>query len=148
MKPPKAPENTNDSNNNGLKTSSVSMDPVTKVPPAIPSATLVTSSTSTITSTSSAGASLESSSVSTPLNTHTTSVAASTSTEGTDTQTAQQTTRHLRFPSISSSPALTSIWSQVDCLYPDDLVPFTRKPLFLVIDSQNSSAFLVRDSVP
>eukprot|EP01127_Copromyxa_protea_P023916 TRINITY_DN9195_c0_g1_i1.p1 TRINITY_DN9195_c0_g1~~TRINITY_DN9195_c0_g1_i1.p1 ORF type:complete len:681 (+),score=83.24 TRINITY_DN9195_c0_g1_i1:28-2043(+) len=39
----------------------------------------------------------------------------------------------------SSSP---SIWSKGDCLHPEDLIPFTRKPLFLVVDSQNSRAFL------
>jgi len=26
-------------------------------------------------------------------------------------------------------------------LYPGDLIPFTRKPLFLIIDSDNSHAF-------
>ncbi|RKO96569.1 hypothetical protein CAUPRSCDRAFT_7976, partial [Caulochytrium protostelioides] len=29
----------------------------------------------------------------------------------------------------------------VNCLYPDDLVPFLRKPLFLIMDSTNSSAY-------
>ncbi|KAI9208764.1 protein SCAI [Polychytrium aggregatum] len=31
--------------------------------------------------------------------------------------------------------------SLVHCLHPHDLVPFTRKPLFLIIDSTNSTAF-------
>lgn len=46
-------------------------------------------------------------------------------------------------PVPSSSSLHPSIWSQVDCLHPEDLVPLTRKPLFLVVDSQNSSSFLV-----
>jgi len=29
-------------------------------------------------------------------------------------------------------------------LHPGDLYPFTRKPLFIIIDSDNSSAFEVR----
>eukprot|EP01126_Amoeba_proteus_P050369 TRINITY_DN5944_c0_g1_i1.p1 TRINITY_DN5944_c0_g1~~TRINITY_DN5944_c0_g1_i1.p1 ORF type:complete len:461 (-),score=86.85 TRINITY_DN5944_c0_g1_i1:75-1457(-) len=29
-----------------------------------------------------------------------------------------------------------------DCLYPEDLVPFSRKPLFIILDSYNSQAFL------
>ncbi|CAG8562859.1 4802_t:CDS:10 [Acaulospora colombiana] len=29
----------------------------------------------------------------------------------------------------------------INCLHPDDLVPFTRKPMFLIIDSNNSTAF-------
>ena len=31
--------------------------------------------------------------------------------------------------------------AEADCLYASDLVPFTRKPLFLIVDSDNSSAF-------
>ena len=34
--------------------------------------------------------------------------------------------------------------SLVNCLHPNDLVPFTRKPLFLIVDSPNSTAFSVR----
>ncbi|CAG8467958.1 9074_t:CDS:10 [Diversispora eburnea] len=30
----------------------------------------------------------------------------------------------------------------INCLHPDDLVPFTRKPLCLIIDSNNSTAFV------
>jgi len=30
------------------------------------------------------------------------------------------------------------------CLHPGDLVPFTRKPMFLIVDSNNSVAFAVR----
>lgn len=33
----------------------------------------------------------------------------------------------------------------IHCLHPSDLVPFTRKPLFLVVDSNNSIAFKVRN---
>jgi len=29
------------------------------------------------------------------------------------------------------------------CLHPLDLVPFTRKPMFIIIDSNNSTAFKV-----
>ncbi|KAK6143081.1 hypothetical protein DH2020_023429 [Rehmannia glutinosa] len=29
----------------------------------------------------------------------------------------------------------------INCIYPSDLLPFTRRPLFLVIDSENSKAF-------
>jgi len=31
----------------------------------------------------------------------------------------------------------------VHCLHPNDLLPFTRKPLFLIVDSNNSTAFKV-----
>jgi hypothetical protein len=37
----------------------------------------------------------------------------------------------------------------VHCLHPHDLLPFCRKPLFVVVDSTNSSAFkvsLLRDN--
>lgn len=30
------------------------------------------------------------------------------------------------------------------CLHPMDLVPFTRRPLFLIVDSNNSSAYSVK----
>lgn len=29
------------------------------------------------------------------------------------------------------------------CLHPGDLIPFTRKPMFLIVDSSNSVAFAV-----
>ena len=32
---------------------------------------------------------------------------------------------------------------RIHCLHPADLVPFTRKPLCLIIDSDNSTAFAV-----
>lgn len=32
-------------------------------------------------------------------------------------------------------------FSGLNNLYPGDLIPFTRKPLFLIIDSDNSHAF-------
>lgn len=32
-------------------------------------------------------------------------------------------------------------FSGVDSIYPCDFVPFTRKPLFIVVDSDNSKAF-------
>ncbi|KAI8093327.1 uncharacterized protein BX664DRAFT_259458 [Halteromyces radiatus] len=35
----------------------------------------------------------------------------------------------------------TIINTSTACLYPADLIPFTRKPLFLIIDSNNSTAF-------
>jgi len=33
--------------------------------------------------------------------------------------------------------------SRPQVLYPEDLLPFTRKPLFLIVDSDNSVAFKV-----
>lgn len=33
--------------------------------------------------------------------------------------------------------------SGMNCIYPSDLLPFTRRPLFLVIDSESSKAFKV-----
>ena len=38
---------------------------------------------------------------------------------------------------------ITTETSLVHCLHPQDLVPFTRKPLFLIVDSTNSNAFNV-----
>jgi hypothetical protein len=34
------------------------------------------------------------------------------------------------------------------CLYPTDLLPFTRKKLFLIVESDNSAAFRARSSPP
>ncbi|KAL6557403.1 hypothetical protein OROMI_017753 [Orobanche minor] len=31
--------------------------------------------------------------------------------------------------------------SSMNCIYPSDLLPFTRRPLFIIIDSENSKAF-------
>lgn len=31
----------------------------------------------------------------------------------------------------------------IHCLHPNDLIPFTRKPMFLIIDSTNSTTFKV-----
>lgn len=31
--------------------------------------------------------------------------------------------------------------SETNCLHPGDLLPFTRRPLFVIVDSDNSSAF-------
>ncbi|KAH7525228.1 hypothetical protein FEM48_Zijuj06G0202800 [Ziziphus jujuba var. spinosa] len=36
---------------------------------------------------------------------------------------------------------LRKLVSGINCIYPSDLVPFTRRPLFLVIDSDSSEAF-------
>ena len=36
-----------------------------------------------------------------------------------------------------------SHFKDVHCIYPGDLYPFTRKPLFLIVDSPNSGAFQV-----
>ena len=47
-------------------------------------------------------------------------------------------------PLLSNSPNPTddsSHSSLKDCLYPSDLLPFLRKSLFLIVDSDNSSAF-------
>ncbi|BFZ05585.1 hypothetical protein BsWGS_08624 [Bradybaena similaris] len=35
----------------------------------------------------------------------------------------------------------TELYKEIHCLHPGDLYPYTRKPLFLIIDSSNSSAF-------
>lgn len=35
----------------------------------------------------------------------------------------------------------TSAYKEQHCLYPGDLYPFTRRPLFLIIDSDNSFVF-------
>ncbi|KAJ3219649.1 hypothetical protein HK099_004630 [Clydaea vesicula] len=45
--------------------------------------------------------------------------------------------------STTSGPPTTDSSSLAHCLHPYDLVPFTRKPLFLIVDSTNSSAFKV-----
>lgn len=34
-----------------------------------------------------------------------------------------------------------SKYRELQCLYPGDLVPFTRRPLFMIIDSDNSFIF-------
>ncbi|KAH9299708.1 hypothetical protein KI387_031390, partial [Taxus chinensis] len=31
----------------------------------------------------------------------------------------------------------------LNCIYPSDIIPFTRKPLFVIIDSDNSNVFKV-----
>ncbi|PKA53160.1 hypothetical protein AXF42_Ash009890 [Apostasia shenzhenica] len=58
----------------------------------------------------------------------------------------------LRHASVSDRPNLNDspgscLWlgskgsAGVNNLYPEDLIPFTRKPLFIIIDSENSHAF-------
>lgn len=34
-----------------------------------------------------------------------------------------------------------NLFPGLNCIYPSDFVPFTRRPLFLIIDSDNSEAF-------
>lgn len=45
-----------------------------------------------------------------------------------------------RKPNDKSEP---SDRGRVNCLCPSDLMPFTRRPLFLIVDSNNSVAFKV-----
>lgn len=42
-----------------------------------------------------------------------------------------------------SSSKLSSTYKDTHCIYPGDLYPFLRKPLFLIIDSANSAIFQV-----
>ncbi|KAI8142493.1 hypothetical protein BJV82DRAFT_144101 [Fennellomyces sp. T-0311] len=44
-------------------------------------------------------------------------------------------------PSTAAQTAPPPIVSSVYCLHPADLIPFTRKPLFLIVDSSSSVAF-------
>ena len=37
--------------------------------------------------------------------------------------------------------------TEAECLYPSELLPFTRKNLFLIVESDNASAFAVRTQV-
>ncbi|CAL9753176.1 unnamed protein product [Musa acuminata subsp. burmannicoides] len=68
------------------------------------------------------------------------------------TQASQKRENSLSHPAADNNPNLSSKIGHYLCLgsqgngasnnlYPEDLVPFTRKPLFLVIDSDNSRAF-------
>src|SRR5690606_4126780 len=36
---------------------------------------------------------------------------------------------------------IPSMVKEIHCLYPGDLYPFVRRPLFIIVDSDNSSAF-------
>ncbi|KAL7980903.1 hypothetical protein Chor_002057 [Crotalus horridus] len=36
------------------------------------------------------------------------------------------------------------LYKEMHCLHPGDLYPFTRKPLFVIVDSSNSVAYKVR----
>lgn len=38
-------------------------------------------------------------------------------------------------------PASGTTYKECHCLYPGDLYPFTRRPMFIVIDSDNSFVF-------
>jgi hypothetical protein len=40
------------------------------------------------------------------------------------------------------------IVSPRECFYPEDLMPFTRRPMFVIVDSDNAPAFLVVTSTP
>lgn len=57
----------------------------------------------------------------------------------------QLTTANGQMVSGSNSSHLrrsqSSLFKQLNCLHPGDLLPFTRKPLVLIIDSNNSYAF-------
>lgn len=44
--------------------------------------------------------------------------------------------------SLGSGPI--DLYSSRDCLYPEDLMPFLRKPMVIIVDSDNASAFLVK----
>ncbi|KAK8942191.1 hypothetical protein KSP40_PGU017823 [Platanthera guangdongensis] len=52
---------------------------------------------------------------------------------------------HSRLDSIDNSGTCVYLGSRrsggVNSLYPEDLIPFTRKPLFIIIDSENSPSF-------
>ncbi|KAJ1981804.1 hypothetical protein H4R35_000570 [Dimargaris xerosporica] len=51
-------------------------------------------------------------------------------------------TRSGKAMSSGDKPSETSELAQIaNCLHPADLIPFTRKPLFLVVESSNSGAF-------
>lgn len=69
----------------------------------------------------------------------------SEATPTTSTATANTTTATGTNASSSSATALSASSPthvpSTHCLHPADLVPFTRKPLFLIVDSSNSIAF-------
>ncbi|XP_046912223.1 protein SCAI [Dermatophagoides farinae] len=44
-------------------------------------------------------------------------------------------------PNILKQRTSSSMVKEIHCLYPGDLYPFGRRPLFLIVDSDNSSAF-------
>lgn len=76
--------------------------------------------------------------------TPTTNAEKSETTPTTSTATANTTTA--TGTNVPSSSATASVSSpthvpSTHCLHPADLVPFTRKPLFLIVDSNNSIAF-------
>ncbi|CAO3599910.1 unnamed protein product [Absidia cylindrospora] len=72
----------------------------------------------------------------TPLSTAAAAAATTTITTTTTTPAAASTTS-----AMTASPVTLAPPSIQACLYPADLIPFTRKPLFLIVDSNNSSAF-------
>lgn len=65
---------------------------------------------------------------------------ASTTATTTNASNASNTTLATLNPITTSTSTEASVPS-VHCLHPADLVPFTRKPLFLIVDSNNSTEF-------
>eukprot|EP01125_Pyxidicula_operculata_P017373 TRINITY_DN6080_c2_g1_i2.p1 TRINITY_DN6080_c2_g1~~TRINITY_DN6080_c2_g1_i2.p1 ORF type:complete len:495 (-),score=53.54 TRINITY_DN6080_c2_g1_i2:9-1493(-) len=45
-------------------------------------------------------------------------------------------------PKPNSSDLTPQIYNNSACFYPEDLLPFTRHPMFIIVDSENSTAFL------
>jgi hypothetical protein len=108
---PSGPSATNDTNNQGSTTTNTE-EPSSSIPKSSN-----IHSTQAVTSTSGANNTTAGSTTTTSVATTTTATANPASTP------------------VLTPPAISA------CLYPADLIPFTRKPLFLIVDSNNSSAF-------
>ncbi|SAM05676.1 hypothetical protein [Absidia glauca] len=132
---------TGNSHGNGGATGATSSGPLNDATqPSGPSATNDTNNQGSTTTTT------EEPSSSIPKSSNIHSTQAVTSTSGANNTTAASTTTAsaATTTAATANPASTPVLvppAISACLYPADLIPFTRKPLFLIVDSNNSTAF-------
>ncbi|KAI8378542.1 hypothetical protein BD560DRAFT_389678 [Blakeslea trispora] len=78
---------------------------------------------------------------STTTNTMNTTGANTTANNNNNTNNPNQANAAVSITNASVSHATETIPPSVHCLHPADLIPFSRKPLFLIVDSDNSVEF-------
>ena len=89
----------------------------------------------------SAGANTSSAASIAPSTTAPTTAAAAGNNSSSTASGANTLSSNLNATTATSSSDATTVIPSVHCLHPADLIPFTRKPLFLIIDSDHSIKF-------
>ncbi|CAO3611168.1 unnamed protein product [Mucor hiemalis] len=99
------------------------------------------SATANSSSNAAAGANFNSSANAAPTTANSTTTAAGNNSASTAVPGSNASTTNPNAATANASSDATVTTPSVHCLHPADLIPFTRKPLFLIVDSDSSTKF-------